>query len=154
MHISDRPTDREQHEAAAQRCAADEDCSNAKRTERNHRKGPEQADAADHGPERIASQTVEKQCKHAACGHDEISHSAGLQPAEDSKSNQLWRVYDRNTRVDPKNLIENQHVGQWSEQDDAQLRRYDAWERWHIEAARQEVTGESEAPKRNQCRDL
>src|SRR5262249_4088978 len=124
------------------------------RTERNDRKAPKQTDAADHGPEWIATQTIEKQCKYGAGGEDEVSHPARLQAAKDSKRHQRGRVHDRNPWVDPKHLIENKHVGQWSKQDHAELRGHNAREHRHVEAARHEVTGKSEASEGNQNRDV
>src|SRR5262249_48736753 len=132
----------------------DEDRWNEKRTERNDRKGSSQADATDHGPERIANQTVEKQCEYTAGGENEIAYATRFQAGDDSERHQLRRVYNGNPGIDPKDLIGKQKVRQRPEHDDAQLRGYDAWEYWHVETPRHDVAGESEAPEANQSRDV
>src|SRR5215813_6117359 len=154
VHILDATAHQEQRETAAQRCTADEDRSNAKRTERNDHKGSSQTDATDHGPERIAAQAVEKQREYGAGGEDEVSHPTRLQAGDDTKCHELRRVDDCNPGIDPKDLIGKQKVRQWSEQYDAQLRCYDAWEHWHVEAARHDVTGESKTAEGNECREV
>src|SRR5262249_27822084 len=135
VEILDNPTGQQQQEAAAQRRATHQDWTNAKWTKRNDGKRAGQTYSVDQGPERIAAKTVQKQNAHGARHENEISNSIFLQAAENSKRHQGSRIHNGGARVDPKDLIKNQHPCQRSKQNNDRLRGYNAWEHRHVKAA-------------------